>query len=579
MQRFGREVDIYSEYLDLARFPGLEHRRRTAAYLAAKYSQTGPDLVIGLDVEALRFATDNREAFGPRIPLVYCCASPATVAAINVPRDVVGIVSEYDLRRTFALARRLQPNARKLVVVVGASETDRRWQQRARDQLGDHTAAIETTFLVGMERTPLLDAVSKMPRDTIILVLTYFEDGAGRRFIPRDIIEEIARAASAPVYGPFYTTMGYGVLGGHMDSFEGIGEAAADLAIQILDGRDPASLPSQSKVEHRFVVDARQLQRWGMSRASLPSGTLVLFKGLSLWEQHQWQIVLVAVGLLGQSLLIAGLFHQRRRRRLAEIEARHRMVELAHMNRSVTAGEMTASIAHEINQPLAAIVTSGNAGLRWLANRTPNLEAAVAAFRRIVADGHRASRLIETVRAMFKKDAQEKVLLDINELLDEVLGLMRFELDRQQVSATRVLTDGLPHVLADRIQLQQVVLNLMLNAVEAMSSVPGGARLLQVRSEPNEAGDVIVAIKDSGPGIDPDSINRIFEPFYTTKANGMGMGLPICRSIVEAHDGRLSVAPGKPCGSVFQIVLPRTGGLRGREAASRCDETRAGAPL
>jgi C4-dicarboxylate-specific signal transduction histidine kinase len=272
-------------------------------------------------------------------------------------------------------------------------------------------------------------------------------------------------------------------------------------------------------------------------------------------------MALIAVALLGQSLLIAGLFYQRRRRRLAEVEVRHRMGELAHMNRSATAGEMSASIAHEINQPLAAIVTSGNAGMRWLANETPDIEKAIAAFRRIVADGHRASQVLETVRTMFKKDSRERVLLDINNVLEEVLGFLRFECDRHQVSVTSVRTEGLPHVLADRIQLQQVVVNLVRNAVEAMSSVAGRARVLQVRSEAAGAGDVIIAIKDTGPGIDSSSTGRIFEPFFTTKPNGMGMGLSISRSIIEAHGGRLSAARVKPHGSMFQIVLPAAGTL------------------
>jgi C4-dicarboxylate-specific signal transduction histidine kinase len=258
-------------------------------------------------------------------------------------------------------------------------------------------------------------------------------------------------------------------------------------------------------------------------------------------------------------LLIGGLVYQRRRRQFAELEARHRMAELAHMNRSAALGEMSAAIAHEINQPLAAIVASGSAGVRWLTNKSPNPEQAIAALRRIVADGHRASQVVATVRSMFKKDTRERVSLDVNQVLMEVIGFLRIECARHRVSVSMALTEGLPPVVADRIQLQQVVLNLVRNAIEAMSSVTDGARALQVRSEANGAGAVIITIKDTGPGIDPGSADRIFEPFFTTKPSGMGMGLSICRSIIEAHGGRLSATRSNPRGSIFQVVLPAAG--------------------
>jgi signal transduction histidine kinase len=231
------------------------------------------------------------------------------------------------------------------------------------------------------------------------------------------------------------------------------------------------------------------------------------------------------------------------------------MAELAHMNRRDAAGEMSASIAHEIKQPLAAIILSGDAGMRWLAKKTPNIEEAVDSFQRIVSEGHRASHVIETVRAMFKKDTAQRTPADINELIREVLTLMHIELEKGQVEVKCVLTSELPQVLIDRIQLQQGILNLARNAVEAMNPVTGRPSTLRVRSEATDS-EVIISIEDSGPGIDPENMERIFEPFFTTKPKGMGMGLSICRSIVESHGGRLSAAPGKLYGSVFELVLP-----------------------
>jgi C4-dicarboxylate-specific signal transduction histidine kinase len=266
--------------------------------------------------------------------------------------------------------------------------------------------------------------------------------------------------------------------------------------------------------------------------------------------------VAVAAALLAQALLIAGLIYQRGHRRHAEAEARRRMAELAYMGRHAAAGEMSASIAHEINQPLTAIVLSGNVGLRWLTHATPNLEEVAAALRRIVSDGHRASQVIATIRAMFNKETSTRAPVEVNDVIREVLTLLRLELEEREVSVRLGLTEGLPQVTADRIQLVQVVLNLVRNASDAMASIDNRPRILRMRSVANGSGDVLITIEDSGTGIDPENLDRVFEPFFTTKPQGMGMGLSICRSIIEDHGGRLSVAVATPYGSVFQIALP-----------------------
>jgi C4-dicarboxylate-specific signal transduction histidine kinase len=232
------------------------------------------------------------------------------------------------------------------------------------------------------------------------------------------------------------------------------------------------------------------------------------------------------------------------------------MSELAQVNRIATAGQLSASIAHEINQPLTAIVANGYAVVRLLSNAAPNLGEAQAALKRIINDGHRASEVIGSIRAMFKKDAEARVPLDVNELIREILGLVRGQIDAQQVQLNTQLIDWLPQIVANRVQLQQVILNLVMNAIEAMSSVTDRPRVLRIISETHNPPGVVVTVEDSGTGIDPQNSERVFDAFFTTKSNGMGMGLSICRSIVEAHGGRLLVSPSQPHGSVFQVVLP-----------------------
>jgi C4-dicarboxylate-specific signal transduction histidine kinase len=306
----------------------------------------------------------------------------------------------------------------------------------------------------------------------------------------------------------------------------------------------------------RPIYDWRELRRWNISENMLPPGSEVRFRERTLWDMYRWQIILVATTLLLQATLITVLLFEHRRRRNAEALARKRMSELAHVNRIATAGELSASLTHEIKQPLAAMVTNANAGLRWLGRMTPNFEEARSAFQRIVNDGHRAGQVLGSVRQMFEKDSGKRAQVDLNALIREVLALLEGELRSHGVTLQADLTDALPEVSGNRVQLQQVIVNLTMNAVEAMQAVTNRPRLLRLTSEIDKANHVLIRIEDSGPGIAVENIDRIFNAFFTTKPHGIGMGLSICRSIIEAHDGRLWVSPGVDYGSVFQFTLP-----------------------
>lgn len=230
--------------------------------------------------------------------------------------------------------------------------------------------------------------------------------------------------------------------------------------------------------------------------------------------------------------------------------------ELARVARITTMGEMAASIAHEINQPLAAITNNANASLRWLGQDPPNIDRARAVLQNIVSEGERASAVIDSVRAMLAKSGQERMQIDVNELIREATSFLRADLRQHGVTLHTELATNLPRISAVRIQLQQVLINLFANALEAMASVDDGTRLLTVRSQRADGYGIVIAVEDTGAGIAPADVDRIFEAFFTTKPEGMGMGLSICRSIVEAHGGRITAAPGPGRGSVFRINLP-----------------------
>jgi PAS domain S-box-containing protein len=243
---------------------------------------------------------------------------------------------------------------------------------------------------------------------------------------------------------------------------------------------------------------------------------------------------------------------------LRESERRYReaQMELAHVNRVTTMGQLTASIAHEVNQPIAAAVTSADAGLRWLAAQPPDFEEVRDAFDRIIKAGNQAGEVIRRIRALIRKVPERKASLDANETILETIDLTRGEMRRHCIQLQTGLTHGLPRIWGDRVQLQQVILNLIMNAIEAMQAVADRPRELVIGSYPDDAHQVVVTVQDCGIGIPAEDANRLFNAFFTTKASGLGMGLSICHSIIEAHGGRLSAANNAGPGATFQFTVP-----------------------
>jgi signal transduction histidine kinase len=314
---------------------------------------------------------------------------------------------------------------------------------------------------------------------------------------------------------------------------------------------DPAAAPWRSAaVAHGFdsciavplvahshqagVIDLRAaLTLYTAERGAFDDGAIDFYAELATCLTHA--VAVLRGNLAGELAHDVTALRAAEERRRAEDALRKARIDLERVMQMTAMGEMAASIAHEVNQPLGAIVSNGNAGLRWLGNATPDIEEARAALKRIVADGHRAGQVIAGIRSMFKKEGQLAGPQDMNELVREVLRLVRGEVAGQGISVRTELSDELPRIAVNRVQLQQVIANLVMNAVDAMSAVVDRARVLRVKTGMEASGALLIAVEDTGIGIDPGDFDRIFDPFYTTKSHGMGMGLSICRSIVEIH--------------------------------------------
>jgi signal transduction histidine kinase len=300
--------------------------------------------------------------------------------------------------------------------------------------------------------------------------------------------------------------------------------------------------------------DWRLLQRWNISESRLPPGSEVLFREPTAWEHYSWRIALTTAVILAQAGLISALLNAHRRRRLAEVQSRQRMKELAHVNRFSTAGELTATIAHEINQPLGAILTNAETADAILNSPSPDIAELKDIVKDIMKDDRRAGDVIRRLRSLVKKAPFDLKNLDFNEVVRETVEFISALAVGRKVKLVSVITpDALP-IIGDHILLEQVIINLVVNATDAMKDTPIENRVISIRTSRVEK-FAELSVSDCGPGIPEDKIKEVFEPFFTSKAEGMGMGLSIARTIIEAHNGRIS-AENQPGGATFRIRLP-----------------------
>jgi C4-dicarboxylate-specific signal transduction histidine kinase len=338
-----------------------------------------------------------------------------------------------------------------------------------------------------------------------------------------------------------------------------------------LRGEPASSFPPQFIGTREPLYDWRELRRWGISESRLPPGSVVLFREPTAWERYWRPVVAAVVVMATQAVLIFSLLLQRRRRRAAEADAQQRRAELAHLSRVASLGELTATLAHELNQPLTAILTNAGAGRRFLARPDPDVSEVRDALADITSETQRAREIIARLRDMLRPDRPaEFSTVELNDVIRTVERLVRGERLRHRVTVELDLAPGLAPTTGDPIQLQQVVMNLMLNAFAAMDHPGRSTRRLLVRTDmtAEDEAQVQAEFHDSGVGIAPDVADRLFEPFVTTKPDGLGMGLSICRTILDKHRGELRATNNLAGGATFTLTLPASRTPKPRSVAT-----------
>jgi signal transduction histidine kinase len=528
---------------------------RYADYLHARFRDQRLDLVVAIGIGAMTLFRQYRNRVFPST-VMLALLEERRIPRSNLAVNEAAIGSSTDFGAIVDNILRVLPETTNVAVVSGNSVRERYWLEQMRIAFAPFAARVSFTWWHDLSADDVLMRAAMLPPRSAIFFHSLLVDSAGAVHQENIVFSKLRAVANAPIFTWNDAYFGNGIVGGPLIGVKDKTEKAATVAVRILQGEVPSGIMMPSVASGVPKFDWREMQRWGIGEDRLPPGSTVYYRDPSAWQQYRWQIVSIAGALLVQTFLIVGLFYQRHRRRNAEAASRQHLSELAHMNRSSTAGELSASIAHEMMQPLAAIVASGNAAVRWLAKATPDVDKARTSLNGVIAAAHHAGNVIRAIRSMFTKSDDERVALNPNQLIQEVLELLRVNLRRRRISVETRLSADLPEIMGNRVQLQQVILNLLLNAVDAMDSMTDRDRMLKITGNRQEPSDLLITIEDSGPGTPTEDMTRIFEPFYTTKPQGMGMGLTICRSIVEAHDGCLVAAPSRLGGLAMQISLP-----------------------
>jgi signal transduction histidine kinase len=553
LSNFKPSVAVFGETLDLTRFSGPKQEVILQTYIQQKYSDVRFGVIVAVGASAFYLVRRWRPELWLDVPIVFAAIDEMTAAELKPDSNTTGLIMRRSIKSMMAAARILVPDLQGVAVLGGSLSRDP-YRLQYLPELSTLPAETRLTNLTGLPLAAQVARAAVLPDRTAILYTSLFIDDEGTRYSSSDALTAIARVANRPIVVDVASLVGFGATGGFALDNVAYGREVAALALRVLDGANVAGIPVAVSEFTKPVFDWRQLQKWHIRESTLPAGSEMRFRPQSMWEQFSTQILVACAVFLIQIALIGWLIYEHRRRHLAEVQARNSMAELTQLNRLATAGELSAAIAHEVKQPITGMVAMANAAVRWLSRETPDIGRARDLLNKVVAAGHNVSEVITNVRGLFGKDTQEKTPCDVNNLIRTVLALVYIDLRKYSIETQVNLSEQLPPVIGNAVQLQQVILNLVMNAIESMVSA-AEPRALSITSV-SEHNSVLVSIADTGSGIDVVNLNRIFKPMFTTKARGMGMGLSICKSIIESHNGRIWVSVGVPRGSIFHFELP-----------------------
>jgi signal transduction histidine kinase len=577
LHSFGREFRPWSEYalrikaelqrqsqwpLDLqehtlltARFNNPGPEAPFVDYLRSLYADRPPDIVLSIGAPAARFVQKYRAQLFPETPMVLTAVEQRLVDATLLTNNDTVISVYNDFSVFFGSILRVLPDTQTIAVIIGASPLEKFWLNEAKKEAKPFEDRVAFVWYADLSFEEILKRATALPPHTVLFWGLMSVDAAGVAHEGDLALRSLHAVANAPIFSFQEAFFGGDTVGGPMHSIAESSRKTVDATIGILGGEKPGNIKIEPIGFASPKYDWREMQRWGISERNLPPASAVLFREPSIWEKYSWQMALIASVILVQGMLIGLLLDERRRRRLAEVESRQRLAELVHVNRYSVVGELTTSIAHELNQPLGSILTNAETAESMLKRAMPNLDEVREILADIRRDDQRASEVIRRLRSVLKKTPFEMRDIDLNETVRQVIGFVTAVAHGREIALKCGTTAAELNVKGDPVQLQQVVLNLIINAMDAISEAEAKEREVSVTTSLSAA-CAEIRVSDTGPGLAVGDLKNVFNPFFTTKPQGMGMGLAIVRTIVEAHHGQISAENQLSGGALFTIRLP-----------------------
>ncbi|WP_170935835.1 ATP-binding protein [Pandoraea sp. PE-S2R-1] len=552
-------IETFLDTLDGMRFGADLLTPELFALLQKKYAGQRIDLVIAIGNYAAEFARTHHNAIWPDTPVLVTSVPDVWLRkAGQFPSTFVIVPYHIEIGKTLAIVETLQPTAKHLVIIGGSAEVDRRFSDEivaTAEKRNERWTSVERWEGLGVPE--LRNRLARLDkRHTAVLYGTQYRDHGGRRYFPFELVRPLADHAPVPIYGWYANYVTQGAAAGAVYDLEENGRVTGKIAARMLSGdtawRNGAVSPP---LPARCVANIAVLRRLGISEQSLGPDCKWLNVPNPPFREYWREIAVVLFVMGAQAFTILAMLEQRRKRRRAELDAAQRRADLARASRIATVGELSASIAHEVGQPLGAILSNVDAAdlmMQSAGDSNIELREILTDVRR---DALRANDVIVRLRALLQKQAITFMPVNFDATLERAAALVRPEARRRGIVLEAFFSTGGAQVLADQVQLQQVLLNLALNGMDAMENTEYQNRQLRIESRAVNDG-VELVVSDRGVGIPDDSVDKLFEAFYTTKERGTGLGLSIVRSIVEAHRGSVTARRRRRGGTDFVVWLP-----------------------
>lgn len=547
-------IDVQEHSLVAARSADVNPEAPFVEYLRALYAGNPPDLIIGVGAPAASFLQRHRQQLFPAVPALFTTLEARRVQYASMTDNDTAVAVTHRFLVLFESFLKIAPETKTIAIVNGDSPNERFWRGEMERELQPLAGRIEIRWYDKLSYADALQQLGTLPPHSAIFWYQMVVDAAGVAHEGDRALTRLYRTANAPIFSHDDAFFGETV-GGPMHSPRDGSRTTVSVAIRILNGEKPADIKTPPSDFAPPKYNWRELRRWNISESLLPPGSTVLFREPTIWDKYGWQIASVLAVVLLQGGLIGILLYERRRRKVAESEAHQRIAELAHINRYALAGELTTSIAHELNQPLGSILVNTETAALMLDQPSLDVKELKEILSDIRRDDKRAGEVIRRLRSLLKRTPFDAREIDLNEMVNETLDLVSAQARAREVTLRRMLVDMPLPVKVDNIQLQQVLINLIVNAIDAMGHLDKSQRRIVVSTALN-ADSAEIEIVDSGPGILAGKFGEVFEPFYSTKPNGMGMGLSIARTIVDMHGGRITAENNVEQGALFRINLP-----------------------